>query len=242
MSLDGTVVLETPERIAFSFPLAGPFRRLPAYLIDVCILGVLVLAALVFSVSLAGPSGLGLGLVLFFLFSWGYGAFFEGLFNGRTPGKHALGLRVVSEHGVPVRGPQAVLRNLIGSVDGPVPFAFLLGLTSMFVSPKFQRLGDLAAGTMVIVEERRPRIGLIRIDEQAVLELAARLPARIAAGPSLSLALSDYASRRLRFGDARREEIAEPLARPLRARLGLPPSVPADLVLCAAYHRIFLEG
>ncbi len=115
------------------------------------------MAALVASLvlSLGSPSGFGPYLVALFVLTWGYGAFCEGVFNGQTPGKRALGVRVVSERGVPITAAQAVLRNLAGALDGPLPFVYLPGLASMLLSRKFQRLGDLAAGTMVVVEQRR---------------------------------------------------------------------------------------
>ncbi len=240
--LDVMVRLETPERIAFDYPLGGPFRRFTAYLVDVCLMAMLVAAVVTFSLvlSFGSVSGAGPALVGYFLISWGYGAFFEGVFSGQTPGKRALALRVVSDRGVPITAAQAVLRNLVRVVDGLVPFCFLLGLSSMLMTRKFQRLGDLAAGTMVIVEERRPRLGLVRIQDPRVLTLLDRLPVRIAAGSNLARALSDYVRRRHRFGHALREEMAEPLARPLRTRFGLPASEPADAVLCAVYHRVFL--
>ncbi len=240
--IDATVRLMTPERIVFDYPLGGPFRRFTAYLVDLSLLSLLAVAATVVSLSLSlgAASGMGPALIAFFLLTWGYGAFCEGVFNGQTPGKRALGLRVVSQSGVPITGAQAVLRNLVGAVDGLLPFFFLLGLTSMLLSQKFQRLGDLAAGTMVIIEERRPRLGLLRIREPRVVAVVDRLPAQIAAGTNLARALSDYVRRRHRFGRGLREEMAEPLARPLRARFGLPPTEPADIVLCAVYHRVFL--
>ena len=116
------------------------------------------------------------------MLTWGYGAFCEGLFNGQTVGKHVMGIRVVSERGVPISGAQAVLRNLVGSVDGLVPFFYQTALASMILSPKFQRLGDLAAGTMVVIEERRWRRGVTRIDDPEVAALLPWLPGRIAAG------------------------------------------------------------
>jgi uncharacterized RDD family membrane protein YckC len=240
--LDVMVRLETPERIAFDYPLGGVFRRFTAYLIDSCLMSILVAGALAVSmvVSFGSVSGVGPALVAYFLITWGYGAFCEGVFSGQTPGKRFLALRVVSDFGVPITGAQAVLRNLVRAVDGLVPFCFLLGLSSMLLTKKFQRLGDLAAGTMVIVEERLPRVGLVRAKDPRVLSLLDRLPVRIAAGSNLARALSDYVQRRHRFGHAIREEIAEPLARPLRARFGLPSSVAADAVLCAVYHRVFL--
>jgi uncharacterized RDD family membrane protein YckC len=240
--IDATVRLDTPERIEFAFPLAGPFRRFVAYLIDLAILVGLVIAAFVAALllSFGSSSTMGPALVAYFLLSWGYGAFFEGFFNGQTPGKRTMGLRVLSESGVPITGAQAFLRNLVGTVDGLVPFCYLLGLSSMLISPRFQRLGDLAAGTMVTVEERKTAPSLVRLQEPGIRSLVDRLPLRIAAGPGLARALSDYVRRRHRFSRGRREELAEPLAGPLRAQFGLAASEPADSVLCAVYHRVFL--
>jgi uncharacterized RDD family membrane protein YckC len=240
--MDAMVRLTTPERIVFDYPLAGPFRRFAAYLVDLALVVVLVFAAFTTSMFLALGAGAGLGpaLVAYFLISWGYGAFSEGVFSGQTVGKRALGVRVVSERGVPITAAQAVLRNLVGAVDGMVPFFFLVGLSSMFLTRKFQRLGDLAAGTMVIIEERRPRLGLVRLQDARVQSVLDRLPARIAAGSNLARALSDYVRRRHRFGRALRDEMAEPLAGPLRLQYGLPARESADTVLCAVYHRVFL--
>ena len=104
--IDATVRLMTPERIVFEYPLGGPFRRFTAYVVDLCLLASLVVGAVVVALmlSLGAASGLGPALVAYFLLSWGYGAFCEGVFNGQTPGKRALGLRVVSERGVPITG------------------------------------------------------------------------------------------------------------------------------------------
>ncbi len=240
--IDAMVRLTTPERIVFEYPLAGPFRRFSAYLLDLVLVMALVVAATMVSMFLALGSGAGMGpaLVAYFLIAWGYGALCEGVFNGQTLGKRALGLRVVSEQGVPITAAQAILRNLVGTVDGMVPFFYLIGLSSMMLTRKFQRLGDLAAGTMVILEERRPRVGLVRLQDARVQSVLDRLPARVAAGSRLSRVLSDYVRRRHRFGRALREELAEPLAGPLREQYDLSPKEPADAVLCALYHRVFL--
>ena len=179
-------------------------------------------------------------LVAYFVLTWGYGAFCEGIFNGQTVGKRVMGIRVVSDRGVPISGAQAVLRNLVGSVDGLVPFFYQTALASMILSPKFQRLGDLAAGTMVVIEERRWRRGVTRIDDPEVAALLPWLPSRIAAGSDLARVLSDYVEARSRFGPLRRAEMAEPLARPLRKRFGLSDQYSADVVLCAVYHQIFV--
>lgn len=226
----------------FEYPLAGPFRRAFAYAIDVALLIALVIAAVIASMllSLGSISGVGPALVAYFVIVWGYSAFCEAVFNGQTLGKRLVGLRVVSDRGIPITGAQAVLRSLVGTIDGPIPFCYLLGLASILLTRKFQRLGDLAAGTMVVVEARRGRAGVIQVELSSVEALLPWLPVRVAAGPELARALSDYVQRRGRFGAARREEMAKHLARPLRDRYGLPAASSGDAVLCALYHRVFL--
>ncbi len=243
--LDCVVRLVTPERIIVVHPLAGPFRRFAAYLIDLGVLTILVFGVILATIFLAALSGgsaalVGPALVAFFALSWGYGAFCEGIFNGRTLGKACLGIRVVSDQGVPISGAQAVMRNLVGAVDGPIPFFFQAGLASMTLSRRFQRLGDLAAGTMVVREERRSQRGFVRVKEREVDALLPWLPSRIAVRSDLARALSDYVVARGRFGEVGRAELAEPLARILRLRFGLSPQASADAVLCAVYHRVFI--
>jgi len=240
--LDCAVRLVTPERIVLAYPLAGPFRRFMAYLIDQFLIILLVVGAFLLSMLLAlgSVAFLGPALIAYFVLTWGYGAFCEGFFNGQTLGKHWLRIRVLSERGVPISGAQAILRNLVGTVDGLIPFFYLIGLTSMLVSRKFQRMGDLAAGTMVVIEERRSSRGITRIDDPDIDALLPWLPERIAGGSHLARVLSDYVEVRRRFGPLRRAEMAEPLAGPLRKRFGLPDQSSADIVLCTVYHRIFL--
>lgn len=243
--LDTMVRLVTPERITFQYPLAGPFRRAFAYLIDLAVIGLLCLLAALGSaaLSLGTLSGFGLFLPAFFVLYFGYGATCEALCNGQTPGKRAVGIRVVSDQGVPITGAQAMLRNLLWAFDGIWPFVYLPAVACMLLTRRFQRLGDLAAGTMVIVEERPRRGGVVRVSEVEVLGLLPWLPARVAAGPELARALADYVGHRKRFGKARREEMAAYLAQPLRIRHALPPVASSDAIVCALYHRVFLgEG
>jgi uncharacterized RDD family membrane protein YckC len=240
--LDTTVRLVTPERIVFQYPLAGPFRRLFAYFLDQVIIAILIVAAIIVSitVSLGSSAGIGLILVAYFLLSWGYQLGLEAMFNGQTLGKKALRLRVVSDQGVPITAAQAVVRNLVGAAEGLIPFWYMLAISSMVLTKKFQRLGDLAAGTMVIVEDRPWRVGVLSVREQAVENLLPWLPVRISAGQEMARTLSDYVKRRGRFSQALREEMAAPLARPLRRLYDLPTDASNDAVLCAVYHRVFL--
>ncbi len=240
--LDTSVRLVTPERVQFRYPLAGPFRRSMAYLIDAAVLfGLIVIGSILSSlVTLGSAAGLGPTLAIAFALIWGYGAFCEGVFNGQTVGKRALGIRVMTTQGVPITGSQAAIRNLIGTVDGPMPFLYLPGLTSMVLTSRFQRLGDLAAGTMVVVEESRFGASMPRVEEAVLEGVLPYLPLRLSAGPEMARALSDYVRHRNRFGRDRREEIARNLAGPLRQLHGLPDSATSDAVLCAFYHRLFL--
>jgi uncharacterized RDD family membrane protein YckC len=239
--LDCVVKLVTPERIIIVHPLAGPARRFVAYLLDMVLLVILgiVMFLVVMLLSMGSPSGAGPFFLGIFILQWGYGAFCEGIFNGQTLGKSLMGIRVVSERGVPISGAQAILRNLVGAVDG-FTFYYQLGLASMILSRKFQRLGDLAAGTMVVIEERRERHGVTQVKEPAVAELLPWLPGRIAARSDLARVLSDYVEARGRFHPVRRAEMADPLANTLRARFGLSSTASADAILCAVYHRIFV--
>lgn len=240
-AVDTTVRLVTPERVSFRYALAGPFRRAMSYLIDIVVwlflIGV-VSSALLFLVNYS-DSGWGIILVAFFVLQWGYGMVCEVIFNGRTAGKWLMGLRVVSANGVPISPSQAVLRNLLLPIDG-WPLCYLPALASMALTSRFQRLGDLAAGTMVIVEES-PSLGKLAYpDEPAIRAVLELLPLKVDAGPDLSLALADYVKRRQRFQANFRERLAGDLAAPLARRYGLPAKVSADAVLCAVYSRIFL--
>lgn len=250
-ALDTRIDIVTPENIAFRHRLAGPFQRLPAYLIDslirVLALGMLLIALTVVSVSV-GLADLGIGawLVAWFLLDWFYGGVFEAMWNGQTPGKRSMRLRVVTVEGQPIRAWQAVLRNFLRAADAMPVFlidlfpTFLLGLASSSSNGRYQRLGDLACGTMVIVEEQVLAHGVKRITDPEVIELAGRLPPGMRVTRSLGRALAMYVSRRQRFGWRRRAEIAMHVVGPLREKFDLPDGVPADTLLCALYYRAFI--
>jgi uncharacterized RDD family membrane protein YckC len=243
--IDTRVEIVTPENIAFEYRLAGPFRRLPAYLID---LGVRVaifivgMLALTISFGILGIGGFGTGaaLVLGFVLMWFYGALFETFWNGQTPGKRMMQIRVVAVEGQPINGRQAVLRNVLRVLDAQPVFFYQVGLLSALLTDRFQRLGDLASGTMVVVEEPQWFRGVIRLDDPQVAELAARLPYGFQPSRSLARALAAYVDRRGIFARGRRLEIARHLGEPLREKFQLPPETDLDLLLCALYQRTFV--
>jgi hypothetical protein len=108
------------------------------------------------------------------------------------------------------------------------------------LTQRSQRLGDLFAGTMVVIEEPQRLYGVIQVNEPAVAELAAALPAGFRPSRTLARTLATYVQRRKGFPWGRRIEIARHLAEPLRDRFNLPASTSYDLLLCALYHRTFI--
>ncbi len=243
--LDTSIEIVTPENIAVQYRVAGPFRRLPAYLIDlvlkvaVCI-AVSLLLVLLFGVAGFWEVGAGLGMVLWFLLSWFYGGMFEAFWNGQTPGKRMMKIRVLSVDGQPIDATQAVLRNVLRAIDAQPAFFYLVGLVAATMNDRFARLGDLACGTMVVIEERNWLRGVIRVSNPEAISLAGQIPANFQAGRSLARALAAYVTRRQLVPPGRRMEIAQHLGEPLRQRFNLPRGTNLDLLLCGLYHRTFI--
>ena len=152
--IDTTYRLETPEGIDLVISPAGPVSRGLALTIDVLIRQALLLAIGGVLAAL-GQAGIGIYLVLWFLAEWFYPVVFEVLGNGQTPGKKSIGLRVVNRDGTPIGWSASLIRNLLRAVDF-LPAFYLTGIVSVLCTRDFQRLGDLAAGTLVIsVREAR---------------------------------------------------------------------------------------
>ena len=243
--LDTQIEIVTPENIAFRYRVAGPFRRLPAYLIDLAIRLAVALGAffgLMFAFGMAGLASLGAGvwLLLAFLLTWFYGGVFETFWNGQTPGKRLMRIRVLSVDGRAINALQATLRNVLRTVDGQPGLFYLLGLAAATMNDRFQRLGDLACGTMVVVEERQWYGDVVRVDDARAIRLAAELPAGFQPNRSLARALATYVGRRENFSPSRRAQLARHLGVPLRRMLDLPPETDFDRLLCALYHRTFI--
>ena len=243
--LDTTIEIVTPENIAFRYQVAGPFRRLPAYLIDLAIRVVAAFVAaqvliLVFAVAALPGLGVAAMFALWFALAWFYGGLFETFWNGQTPGKRLMQIRVLSVDGQPINGMQAVLRNLLRAIDCQPVLFYQVGLLTASMNDRFQRLGDLACGTIVVVEERHWFRGVIRIDEPEVRRLAARIPADFQASRTLARALAAYVERRVFFPWVRRMEIARHLGEPLRDAFGLPSQTDLDKLLSAVYRRTFI--
>jgi uncharacterized RDD family membrane protein YckC len=144
--------IATPEGVPVDLMLAGVGSRFAATLIDLTFKVLLVLALTVLA-ALLGDLGLALASVLGFLVYFGYDVAFEVLADGRTPGKRWTGLRVLRDDGRPVDLLSSVIRNVVRLVDG-LPLSYLPAMVSILVTRRNQRLGDLAAATIVVREPR----------------------------------------------------------------------------------------
>ncbi len=237
---DDLYAVETPEVVTIEYQIAGVGSRCLAATVDTLLILLLhaALGAVIVAVAVAAGrltqalDGLLLALwaALAFALYWGYYLAFDLSWSGQSPGRRLLGLRVVREGGRPIDFSASAIRNLIRPVDF-LPFFYGLGVLVMFADPRSRRLGDLAAGTLVVREG--PALSLEALARGAA---PAPVPPRAPDAPdapmlpNLHLARrADYelAERFLRrrdeLGRERRARLAHDLAAGLRARLALPP-------------------
>ncbi len=218
-----TVSVETPELVVLSYTVAGVGSRAVAAIIDYFI-AFAALFTLGLLLALLGAARRGFGIsvetsdvwvLAFFVIGqfvvlWGYYVLFEGLADGRTPGKRAMRLRVVMEGGYSVTFAASAVRNLVRVVDMQPVFTYGVGIASILFNKSAKRLGDIVAGTIVVREElvKRP----------AAAEPRPRRGEAAAAALHTALAdteydvLDRYAQRRSELDPGRRTAIAEQLA------------------------------
>ena len=232
----------TPERVSLQYDIAGIGSRGAAVLIDTTIQVVLlVVVAMALSASALLSSALHIGVdptggVIFvvavyvlalFLVSAGYFILFEVLWNGQTPGKRTLGVRVIRENGYPIRPVDSVIRNLVRIVDW-LPASYAIGVVTMLLNRRSKRLGDFAAGTIVVREGRRD----IRPEFVAAPHVE---PSLAAHGYQLSRTdaslVRDFLTRRAALDGTARAALAERLSAALASRYGLPRGADAEAFL-----------
>ncbi|WP_330115057.1 RDD family protein [Pseudomonas sp. JS3066] len=203
--LDTRYQVETPEGIDLILRPAGLLPRALAYAIDLAIRGAIMLVLFI-ALALLGQLGFGLGLILMFLLNWWYMVLFEVLNQGRSPGKQIMGLRVVHDDGTPIGWSASLVRNLLRFVD-LLPFAYTLGALSCLLHPTFKRLGDIAAGSLVVYRDEKTQRP----------ELPDAEPERAPFDLTLAdqRALLGFAERQADLSPARRAELAGILAAPL---------------------------
>lgn len=229
------LTIETPEQIALEFPLASAGSRFLALAVDTliqlcgfAILGLLALGAAFIRIDLDSTLGtwaLAALVIAGFVLYYGYYALFEALWNGQTPGKRAIRLRVITTSGRPITVFDALLRNLLRIVD-QLPGIYTVGLLSIFLTERNQRLGDLAADTVVVHEQPIERHEIPERRVAASRRGAARL------SPQEITVIETFLARRRSLPDHLRAGTAKSLAERMRARLDLPAeSVVGDEVL-----------
>lgn len=154
--LDTLQAVELAEGVEVRLRVAGPLARILAQGIDLLICGgVLIVLGLVLAIAglvIGARVSYGLLLLASFLLSWWYPVWFEAGKRGATPGKRALGLRVVQPTGVPITLGQAVVRNFLRFIDLQPLGTGGVGVAACLATRRFQRLGDLAAGTVVVYD------------------------------------------------------------------------------------------
>jgi uncharacterized RDD family membrane protein YckC len=230
VELEDRITIATPEGIELGIVLAGAGSRFIASVIDIALQLVLVgLAALATLALVGGGVGTALFAIAVFAAVYLYDVLFEVLASGRTPGKRATHLRVVREHGTPVDLPASAIRNLLRLIDF-LPTVYLVGLTSILLTRRNQRLGDLAAGTLVI------RDGTAR-PASPTSRPAANTPAPLDAGgwdvSAVSAeelaAVRRFLERRASLDRHARIELAHRLEQGLRAKVaGAPEAIDAE--------------
>ncbi|MCG8617700.1 MAG: RDD family protein [Desulfobacterales bacterium] len=140
---------ETPEGVVIRLKVAGPVSRACAWLVDLSIkVGLCLVIAII--LGILGHAGQGIILIFIFLIEWFYPVIFE-LYWGATPGKKSMNLMVVQDNCTPVSFTASVLRNLLRAADF-FPFFYGAGLVTMVCNKDFKRLGDIAAGTLVVYD------------------------------------------------------------------------------------------
>jgi uncharacterized RDD family membrane protein YckC len=185
--LDSAVAAETPEGILLELRPAGISARFCAYAIDYLIYALILIGAGIIA-ALFGGIGTGFYLIFWFVLDWFYPVIFELGRSGATPGKRAMGLKVVMDNGLPVTPAASITRNLLRFADlSPLGYGF--GIISILVRADAKRLGDVAAATLVVHQRRAapkatldmvaplaPVLKLSARDQNAVIALAARAP------------------------------------------------------------------
>ncbi len=238
--LDTRTEIETPEHVVLSYHLAGPIRRGLAWGIDTLLRGaVLLLFGIVLSLSTAGTSNgggfqSGLLLVAVFVLEWVYFVVCDVVMSGRSPGKKALRLRVVSAQGLPVGLGDSLLRNLLRGADF-LPFGYVLGTLCMIGDGRFRRLGDLVAGTLVIYEPKVAYRAPPQLSPPPSQAERAWLPPHVELSASEREAIELFMLRCGQLSEARADELADVLALPLAKRLRLRYTHPARF-LGLVYH------
>ncbi|HXG67448.1 MAG TPA: RDD family protein [Blastocatellia bacterium] len=235
--LDDELVIETPERVELHYILANVGNRFLAsgidHLIQIVVgVTILLVAGAITNWQFFDSMGVWTAALLvlaIFALYWGYFVVFETLWNGQTPGKRIMRLRVVREDGRPVRFFEVFVRNLLRLTVDILPSSYAVGVISIIFSARSKRVGDFVAGTVVVKERATEAPSLetiIQISdiEQQRLERAA--PALFKADTRLLTdrelrAVETFLKRRYELPEPNRSALAARIAHPISAKLGI---------------------
>ncbi len=241
--------IDVPEHIELKFDLAGVGSRFCAALVDTIILAAIILCGLmvIASMGVLGdtlPDVFGgefsqnmttwlaaVFILVVFALLWGYYILFEMLWNGQSPGKRALKLRVMKTGGYPITFADSAIRNLVRLVDF-LPMFYGVGVVTMVVDKKWRRLGDLAAGTLVVKEHTDQRLTefVNVIPQKTAFTYADRIQIDAITNEELS-AIREYLSRRATLNVLRRQQLSRALATPILQNMGIAEPINYDVFL-----------
>jgi uncharacterized RDD family membrane protein YckC len=221
----------TPERVSLEYGIAGIGSRGGAAIIDTLIQSVALLVVFVAGASAGAAVSLFSGrfaeVLLIavlalggFVITAGYFMVFEIVWNGQTPGKRMLGIRVIRESGYPIRQTDSVIRNVVRIVDW-LPLFYGIGVLVMLFNKRSRRLGDFAAGT-IVVREGGARQSLSSMVSPAALEPAALQQRAYALSSADATLVRDFLVRRNSLHPEARADLARRLATAMAQRYQLP--------------------
>lgn len=232
MDVDRQVLeIRTPEGVSFRMPTASPLIRMIALFIDVAVILTLYSVISILAIVLEWISAdvaAAAGIVLYFILNISYGMALEWMWRGQTIGKKLFGLRVMDERGLQLRSSQIVVRNLLRFVDS-FPALYLLGGVVALISPVSQRLGDYAAGTVVIRQPREtlPDLDQLNPDRYNSFRSHPSLEARIRQllGPEEAGLIASAIQRADEFSPDARNQLFAEMAKDIEHRVSLPSSI-----------------
>jgi len=178
---------------------AGPVLRFYAWFIDSLIRGT-VMFAMLWALSFFDRAGTGVFLILAFLIEWFYPVYFEIFHQGKTPGKSMFGLYVAQENASPVTPVSSLIRNLLRFVDF-MPFCYGFGLICLLSNSRFQRIGDIVAGTVVLHQDTEHRVS----EETTIAPVVPPVPLQL----NEQQALISFYQRRPMLSEERADELAK---------------------------------
>ena len=241
--LDQVVAIETPEQVVFSYTVAGIGSRAAAAMIDYGIIITVMLLIALLDIYVISPafevrSGtqaltrqaggwvVAFVLILQFVLMWGYYVLFEALWDGQTPGKRWLGLRVVQDGGFSVSFASSAARNITRALDMQPILTYLVAMIAIAVSRTGKRLGDQLAGTLVVRERIVPITDLIESQRSTV---AAHAPVTAQLSDEELELLSRFITRTQALDAKRREQLSAQLGERFKSQLGGSTNVAAAL-------------